>query len=60
MRAWARRAAVVELLRDSEGLGDHATGDLAKAVEGADLIILAMPTGAMAGVVEHWKDFVGQ
>ena len=57
VRAWARRAAVVELLRDSEGLGDHATGDLAKAVEGADLIILAMPTGAMAGVVEQWKDF---
>lgn len=57
MRAWARRGAVVELLRDGEGLGDHATGDIAKAVEGADLIVLAMPTGAMAGVVEQWKEF---
>ena len=59
MRAWARRDAVVELLRDGEGLGDLATGDIAKAVEGADLIVLAMPTGAMAGVVEQWEEFGG-
>ena len=57
LTAWARREEVISLLRDTEGLGDEATGDISKAVEGADLIVLAMPTGAMADVIEQLVDF---
>ena len=57
LTAWARRDEVILLLRDTEALGNRATGDISKAVEGADLIVLAMPTGAMADVIEQLDDF---
>ncbi len=46
---WARRAATVEAAR-SRGV-PGATGDLAEAVKGADLVVLSTPVGAMATVL---------
>ena len=47
---WGRRGESIQEARD---LGiDHATTDLAEAVEGADMIILATPVGAMLAVIE--------
>jgi len=57
VRAWARRDAVIDLLREGEGLGERATSDIQKAVDGANLVVLAMPTGAMAGMVELLDHF---
>jgi len=45
---WARRPETVDEAR-ARGV-DAATGDLAQAVEGADLVVLSTPVGAMAGV----------
>lgn len=49
----------MEYLRSIDGLVDLATDDLNEVVTGADLVVLAMPTGAMAGVVEQVKSFDG-
>ena len=57
MHAWARRPEAVEQLQGFPGLVDCATNDLEEATAGADLVILAMPTGAMAGVVEQINSF---
>jgi prephenate dehydrogenase len=46
---WARRAATVELAR-GRGIQD-ATGQLSTALEGADLVVLSTPVGAMATVL---------
>jgi len=46
---WARRPeAAEEAVR--RGAADEATTDLAQAVAGADLVVLATPIGAMAGL----------
>ncbi|MEM9236008.1 MAG: prephenate dehydrogenase/arogenate dehydrogenase family protein [Verrucomicrobiota bacterium] len=48
---WARRDASVAEARAAGITG--ATGDLAKALEGAELVVLCVPVGAMAGLVEQ-------
>lgn len=49
VRLWARKDETLEAART---LGvSVVTGDLGEAVRGADLIILAVPVGAMAGLV---------
>lgn len=60
LTAWARRAETVEQLRSAPGLVDVATESLDEAVEGADCVILAMPTGAMASVVERIGRFAAE
>ena len=48
---WARRAeAVSEII--AAGCADSATDDLSAAVNGADLVVLCVPVGAMAAVAE--------
>jgi prephenate dehydrogenase len=37
------------------GAADEATNDLAKAVSGADLVVLAVPIGVMRGLVEQMR-----
>jgi prephenate dehydrogenase len=46
---WARRAETVTAARERGIKG--ATGDLAEAVKGADLVVLSTPVGAMATVL---------
>jgi len=46
---WARRAETVATARE-RGI-DGATGELAEAVKGADLVVLSTPVGAMATVL---------
>jgi len=48
-RLWLRRPEIVETARSS-GI-DSATGDLSEAVAGADLLILAVPVGAMPALL---------
>jgi prephenate dehydrogenase len=49
VRLWARRE---ETATQARQLGiDHVTTDLCEALEGADLVILAVPVGAMATLV---------
>lgn len=52
VRAWARREETVGLLLEN-GCVDFASGDLAEAVAGADLIVLATPVGAMTNLAEE-------
>lgn len=51
LQAWARREETRDLLRRDEARIDFVAESLSEAVSGADLVMLAMPTGAMAGVV---------
>jgi prephenate dehydrogenase len=46
---WARRAETVAIARE-RGI-EGATGDMAEAVRGADLVVLSTPVGAMATVL---------
>ncbi len=46
---WARRAEAVREAAEA-GCADAATGDLAEAVRGADLVVLCVPVGAMAQI----------
>ncbi|MCW1921573.1 prephenate dehydrogenase [Luteolibacter arcticus] len=46
---WARRAETVATARERGILG--ATGEMAEAVKGADLVVLSTPVGAMATVL---------
>ncbi len=46
VRAWARRQETLELLRE-RGCADAVGGDLPAIIDGADLIVLATPVGAM-------------
>lgn len=48
---WARRAQTVAAARAAGVPG--ATGELAEAVAGCDLLVLATPVGAMAGLLEQ-------
>ena len=52
---WGRNPARVAATR---ALGLMATTDLAEALEGADLVILAVPVGVMAGLAEQSKAFL--
>lgn len=45
---WARRPETVDA---ASALGIEASGDMTAAVAGADLIVLATPVGAMAGLI---------
>ncbi len=61
-RAWARREEAVEQILSDEGLVDQASTDLDQIVSGADLLILAMPTGSMGATVSKmssWEDGKG-
>lgn len=57
LTAWARRPEAVEELRGSPGLVDFASDEVNEAIEGADCIILAMPTGFMGEVVARMDAF---
>lgn len=50
---WGRRE---ERVASTRKLGLQATTDIAKAVEGADLVILAVPVGAMTAVTQSMID----
>jgi prephenate dehydrogenase len=57
LSAWARRPdAVAEILAEP-GLVESASSDVNEAIAGADLLLLAMPTGDMAGVVAQMAAF---
>jgi prephenate dehydrogenase len=58
LQAWARREEVREQLRADESAIDLVCGEINEAVSGADLVILAMPTGFMAEVVSSIDDRV--
>lgn len=58
VRVWARRESVVETLRSGNSGVDLATTSLTEAVEGAECIIFAMPTGFMGGVAEQMPELV--
>jgi prephenate dehydrogenase len=57
LTAWARRPEAVEELRREPGLVDLASTVVDEAIEGADCLVLAMPTGHMASVVEQMGSF---
>lgn len=57
LSAWARRESVADTLRKDPGAVDLASTDLEEAIAEADLVILAMPTGAMADVVRRISRF---
>lgn len=57
LRAWARREAAVERILAATDLVDQASTNLGETVEGADLVVLAMPTGAMAETVSGIEFF---
>jgi prephenate dehydrogenase len=48
---WARRPEAVAELRD-RGIGDEASTELAAVADGADLVVLCIPIGAMPSVAE--------
>jgi prephenate dehydrogenase len=57
--AWARRPeAVAEVL--AAGCADAATADLGTAVKDAELVILCVPVGAMAGLVRAFLPSLGR
>ena len=59
LSAWARRPeAVAELLAEPRFV-EVASTDVNEAIAGADLLILAMPTGNMAEVVAQMAPFSG-
>ena len=59
LSAWARRPeAVAELLAEPRFV-EVASTDVNEAIAGADLLILAMPTGNMAEVVSQMAPFSG-
>lgn len=57
LSAWARRPEAVQELRAAPGLVDLASTVVDEAIEGADCLVLAMPTGHMASVVEQMSSF---
>lgn len=52
LHVWARRPETVAALQSQPGIVDLATTDLGAAVAGMECLVLAMPTGSMAAVVE--------
>lgn len=57
LTAWARRPEAVEEIRREPGLVDLASTVVDEAIEGADCLVLAMPTGHMAAVVRQMTTF---
>lgn len=57
LTAWARRPEAVEEIRREPGLVDLASTVVDEAIEGADCLVLAMPTGHMAAVVGQMTTF---
>ena len=57
LTAWARRPEAVEEIRREPGLVDLASTVVDEAIEGADCLVLAMPTGHMAAVVGQMATF---
>ncbi len=57
LSAWARRPEAVQELCAAPGLVDLASTVVDEAIEGADCLVLAMPTGHMASVVEQMSSF---
>jgi prephenate dehydrogenase len=57
LTAWARRPEAVEELRREPGLVDLASTVVDEAIEGADCLVLAMPTGHMASVIGQMGPF---
>ncbi|MDA7921206.1 prephenate dehydrogenase/arogenate dehydrogenase family protein [Verrucomicrobiales bacterium] len=57
LRCWARREEAVVSLRQRFGNALLSSTSVAEVVEGAECVILAMPTGAMADVVAQMKPF---
>lgn len=49
---WARRPEAVEELR-SRGVAEVVSTDLSEVVDGAELVVLATPVGAVAGLLEE-------
>ncbi len=59
LRCWARREEAVAELRDRFGDSLAASTSVPEMVDGAECVILAMPTGSMAGVVDQMSPFSG-
>jgi len=57
LAAWARRPEAVEELRAESGLVDLASTEVNEAIDGADCIVLAMPTVHMAAAVGKMAPF---
>ncbi|MDF1739699.1 MAG: prephenate dehydrogenase/arogenate dehydrogenase family protein [Verrucomicrobiales bacterium] len=57
LRCWARREEAVVSLRERFGDSLTASTSVPEIVEGAECVILAMPTGFMAGVVAQMTPF---
>ena len=57
IRVWARRQEVVDQLLAGPDRIDLASTHLAEISEKADLVVLAMPTGAMAACIEQVESF---
>lgn len=55
---WARREAAVEEVR-AAGICDRASTDLAQVVQGAEMIVLCVPIGAMPGLAQRLVPLVG-
>ncbi|MCX6968262.1 MAG: prephenate dehydrogenase/arogenate dehydrogenase family protein [Verrucomicrobia bacterium] len=55
---WARREAAVEEVR-AAGICDRASTDLAQVVQGAEMIVLCVPIGAMPGLAQQLVPLVG-
>ncbi len=49
---WARRAEAIDELRRLDA-ADQVSGDLAEVVDGAELVVVATPVGALADLVER-------
>ncbi len=59
LRCWARREEAVVSLRERFGDSLAASMSVSEMVDGAECVILAMPTGSMAGVVAQMNPFRG-
>lgn len=57
LRCWARREEAVVSLRERFGDSLAASTSVPEMVDGAECVILAMPTGSMAGVVAKMNPF---
>ncbi|MEC5126981.1 prephenate dehydrogenase/arogenate dehydrogenase family protein [Verrucomicrobiales bacterium BCK34] len=57
LRCWARREEAVVSLRERFGDSLAASTSVSEIVDGAECVILAMPTGSMAGVVAQMNPF---
>lgn len=70
VRLWARRAEVAEDVRDnhrnSAYLGDielpaamTGTTDPAEALNGAEIVVLGVPSQSLRGNLQNWKELIG-